>query len=155
MAWPEFDLLGDPVPANFGGRGRPEHVASEEKARLIIVLAAVGKSKPQIAEALGISEPTLRKHYFSARSRFKLKLGESRQRLEAKIYATLMREADAGNVTAIRTLWDRLDKLDLKQAQIAEAMRSQAKPEKLGKKAEADLRAKEAHKTSSWGDLLN
>lgn len=156
MDWQDFDLLGDPIPAGFGGRGRPPHVANDEKARIIMVLAALGKTKGQIAEALGVTQPTLNKHYFSKASRYRLRVKEARQRVEAKLLAKLYAGAEEGNVAAIKALWDRLDKADLKAAQMtaAQAPAPQAAQEKLGKKAAATLAAHTAHEATTWADLL-
>ena len=60
----DFDLLGDPIPDGFGKRGRPPHVPNEEKRKLVMMLQALDWGQPEIADALSITEPTLKKHYF-------------------------------------------------------------------------------------------
>ena len=98
-----------------------------------MVLAAFDKNEMQIAAALSITPPTLRKHYFrELRSRL-----EARQRIEGKLLAALLTEVDKGNVSAIDKLWKRLDRHDLKA--VADKYSSSARPTpavKKGKKEE-------------------
>lgn len=130
----EFDLLGDPIPEGFGKRGRPPHRVTDEKRRLVIQLCAFGWSIERIAAALSITPPTLRKNYLRE---LKVK-EEARARVEGKLLSALMKEVEAGNVTAIDKYFKRLDKLD--QAVLADRIRNAGlepkapKPEKLGKK---------------------
>ena len=70
----EFDLLGDPIPENWGKRGRPPHVTTERNCNKIRVLLALGWTNSRIAQALRITGKTLSKHYFR----------ELRQRDEAR-----------------------------------------------------------------------
>lgn len=103
-----FDLLGDPIPEGWGKRGRPPHVPTPEKRQIIVVLCAFGKSNEEIADALRISEPTLRKHYFrELRDR-----AGARQRLEAKLYSGLLKGVEEGNASSIDKLFKRLDRFD-------------------------------------------
>jgi hypothetical protein len=60
-----FDLFGEPVPVNWGLRGRPEHIASQQNRNRVSMLVALGWSDKRIAAALFITLPTLRTHYFS------------------------------------------------------------------------------------------
>jgi hypothetical protein len=60
-----FDLFGDPVPANRGQRGRPEHIPTHQNRNRVSMLVALGLSNKRIAAALFVTLPTLRKHYFS------------------------------------------------------------------------------------------
>ena len=64
--FPEKDLLGDPLLSNIGRRGRPRHMTTARNIRKFNQLRDAGWSRRQIAEALGISEPTLRRRYFPA-----------------------------------------------------------------------------------------
>jgi hypothetical protein len=45
----EYDLLGDPIPPNFGERGRPQHVPTMENRNKVRVLLAFGWTKIEIA----------------------------------------------------------------------------------------------------------
>jgi DNA-binding transcriptional ArsR family regulator len=105
----DLDLLGDPIPEGFGRRGRPPHMPTLENRRKVMLLAAFDRNEEQIAAALSITPPTLRKHYFrELRSRL-----EARQRLEGKMLMALLGQVEAGNVSAIDKLYKRLDKHDL------------------------------------------
>src|SRR5262249_1997180 len=93
-----FDLFGDPVPANWGQRGRPEHIPTQQNRNRVSMLVALGWTNPRIAAALFVTLPTLRKHYFS-----ELKFRDvARDRLDANIAMKLWEGVQAGNVTAIR-----------------------------------------------------
>jgi hypothetical protein len=59
------DLLGDPIPKDRGRLGRQSHLVSSRNIRKFNALRDAGLPQAQIAEALGISAPTLRKHYFT------------------------------------------------------------------------------------------
>lgn len=48
------------------GRGRPEHVVTAAKRRKVELRVASGWPVSQIAADLGVTEPTLRKHYAAA-----------------------------------------------------------------------------------------
>ncbi len=144
----DFDLLGDPIPKRFGGKGRPPHVANREKAITIMLLAAVGKNKKEIAKAIGVTQPTLNKHYFSAQSEYRIKAGECRERVTAKLLLKLFHSAEEGNVAANKALWDRLDAAELEalDAKISAPAKGD-KPEKpakpLGKKEQLQADAAE------------
>ncbi|MBP0438432.1 hypothetical protein [Tianweitania sediminis] len=100
-----FDLLGDPIPANFGGRGRPPHVPTKENRNKIMLLLAQGWVDKRIAGALGISEPTLRKHYFR-----ELKVRDlARDRVEAIGLLSLWNMGREGNVAAMKEYFRRHD----------------------------------------------
>ncbi len=62
----KFGLLGDPIPENHGKPGANGHVPTAENARKIRVLLVVDMKKAQIARYLGITFPTLNKHYFQS-----------------------------------------------------------------------------------------
>jgi len=147
-AW-DLDLLGDPIPEGHGRRGRPAHIPTDENRRKVIILAAFDKNEEQIAAALSISPPTLRKHYLrELRSRL-----EARQRLEGKLLTALVAEVDKGNVSAIDKMFKRLDRHDLATGHFAQAPREKKKP-KLGKKEQAVVDAADASKEGKWGSLL-
>lgn len=136
----DFDLLGDPIPDGFGKRGRPPHIPTDEKRKLIIQLLAFDWSMEKIAAALSVTGPTLRKHYFRE-LKFK---EEARARVDAKLIGNLMAEVENGNVSAIDKYMKRLDKHDLKMTSELVANRGSVKREpKLGKKEEAKKRASE------------
>ncbi|TXC73955.1 hypothetical protein FSZ31_04335 [Sphingorhabdus soli] len=144
----DFDLLGDRIPEGFGRRGRPPHVPSDENRQKVILLAAFDKNEEQIAAALSITPPTLRKHYFRE-LKFRL---ESRQRLEGKLLLALVQQVEAGNVSAIDKLWKRLDRHDLA---LPAKRPVPAKAKKLGKKEQSIIDAREGASDSGWGPLIH
>ncbi|MFZ3483900.1 hypothetical protein [Sphingomonas sp. 3-13AW] len=149
MADWDLDLLGDPIPEGFGKRGRPPHAPTDENRRKVILLAAFDKNEAQIAAALGISEPTLKKHYFrELRSRL-----EARLRLEGKLLSAMAREVDAGNVSAMDKLFKRLDRHDMVTGMVPGKAKPVTKP-KPGKKEKLVTDAAEATKSGEWGSLL-
>jgi hypothetical protein len=91
-----FDLFGDPVPSNWGQRGRPEHVPTQQNRNRVSMLVAAGWSNVRIAAALYITVPTLRKHYFSE-LHFR---AVARDRLTANMLTKLWALFMDGNVAA-------------------------------------------------------
>lgn len=132
-----FDLLGDPIPPGFGKRGRPPHVVTDRKRQICVALLAFGKTEDDVAAALSITGPTLRKHYFR-----ELKTRNSaRIQVEAALMGKLMEESMEGNVSAIDKVFKRLDKHD--QALVAARLSGFRKPDPLGKKDQARKDAKD------------
>jgi hypothetical protein len=113
MDFQDYDLLGDPVPSGFGGRGRPPHVVTDEKRKVVIALWAFGKSNEECAMALGITLPTFNKHYFKNKA-MKVVRDEAMLRLQAKTLSALLAQVDAGNVSAIDKMLQRIDRHALK-----------------------------------------
>jgi len=147
MADGDFDLLGDPIPPGWGSRGRPPHVPTDEKRRIVVVLLAFGRKEEDVAAALGITPPTLRKHYFR-----ELKVrADARARLDAKLLGTLMSEVEKGNVSAVDKMFERLDRHDLAGGPRPE---KQARKPKLGKKEQAAIDAANVPETGKWSTLL-
>ena len=109
------DLFGMPVSVLVRGRGRPAHEPCEKKRRRVSMLMALGWKDARIAAVLGISLPTLRKHYFA-----ELKLRAiARDALEARKFELLWEQAEKGNVGAIK----RLDEMLRDQDRIEAARR--------------------------------
>lgn len=146
------DLFGDPVPANWGERGRPEHVASEQNRRKVSMLLALGWSNARIAAALFITQPTLRKHYFS-----ELKFRDvARDRLDTTIAMRLWAGVEEGNVGAIREFRKLLERNDL---MVGRPNGSTAKPAApklpvIGKKDAAREAARTNDPETTLGDLM-
>lgn len=148
-----FDLFGDPVPANWGERGRPEHVATQQNRNRVSLLVALGWSNARIAAALFVTQPTLRKHYFS-----ELKFRDvARDRLVAQLGVKLLDGVNAGNVSAIREFQKYLERNDLMlygQTRQPQKQEKAEKPEKLGKKAAALAAAHNPDAGTPLGDLM-
>ncbi|CAN5479591.1 hypothetical protein BH10PSE7_BH10PSE7_15360 [soil metagenome] len=145
------DLFGDPVPANWGRRGRPEHIPTQENRNKLSMLVALGWSNERIAASLFVTQPTLRKHYFS-----ELKFRDvARDRLNSGLAMKLWDQVQAGNVGAMREFQKFVDRNDLMLFGRAAPPPPAAKKEpKLGKK-QADLAAaQQPDRGSTLGELM-
>lgn len=140
-----FDLFGDPVPANWGERGRPEHIASQQNRNKVSMLVAFGWGNKRIAAALFITLPTLRKYYFSE-LRFR---AVARDRLDAGLAMKLWDQVQAGNVGAMKEfqkLLERNDRMEVERFMGSTEPKAAgaAPPERVGKKQVDEQRAMDA-----------
>lgn len=130
------DLFGFAVRANFGGRGKPAHAPSDDSRKLVVAMWAMNKTNEYCAAALGISEPTFRKYYFSTKAQQALK-ENARAPIDALMVSAAIRGAEEGNMAAVKTLRELLHNADMQRLS-KEIARGRAeedeKPEKLGKK---------------------
>ncbi|MDW9726313.1 hypothetical protein GOB91_29130 [Sinorhizobium meliloti] len=107
--------------------GRPEYVPTDDEREKVRVLKAGGMSNEAIAEAVGISEPTLRKHFSS-------ELDRGTAKVRADLLMARYRSAMGGNVAAQNKM--------IEQVSAARAQEKRApKPERLGKKQERKIAA--------------
>ena len=145
-----FDLFGDPVPRNWGGRGRPEHVPTEKNRNKVSMLVALGWSNARIAAALFVTQPTLRKHYFS-----ELKFRDvARDRLTASLAMKLWEQVQAGNVGAMKEFQKFLDRNDLMSFGQAPMPDKPAKQQKVGKKEAEIAAAQQPDPGTPLGELM-
>jgi predicted transcriptional regulator len=126
----QVDLFGCPIMIRETKKGRPTHVRSAENANKISILFALGGSVADAARALGITQPTLRKHYFSeVEQRDAMAV-----RLEASLVAKLFDMAKSGNVGAIKQLLHRHDRAQLARQAASLPGERRAAAEAIGKK---------------------
>lgn len=112
FGWKHFERKGE--------RGRPPHVWTERNSNKIKLMLAMGKGDGDIAIALGISLPTLRKHYFS-----EMKIRESaRTALDAERMMLLWEAAQGKNVGALKAIDAALRDID--RAKIERSLRGEA-----------------------------
>jgi transcriptional regulator with XRE-family HTH domain len=142
----ELDLWGDPIPPRQETRGRPNHVPTDEKRTRIKVLRALNKTDAEIAAAMGISQPTLRKYYFR-----ELKGGLAQLRAAALV--KLWEKAAEGNVAALKAFIAETRHADIDNPQHPPQLRPRREPP-LGKKQQADLDAAEPDPTNTIGAIL-
>jgi hypothetical protein len=152
-----FDLFGDPVSANHGRRGRPQHIPTQENRNKVSMLLALGWNNERIAASLRITQPSLRKHYFS-----ELKFRDvARDRLNAAMAMKLWAQVEAGNVSAMREFNGLLERNDIAvghsefyagQRRDADAERDTIAP--VGKKEIAAQAAETAGEGTPWGNDL-
>lgn len=141
---PALDLLGDPIPPNHGRRGRPQHVPTKESRNKIILLLAQGWTDARMAGAIGISLPTLKRHYFS-----ELKVRDAaRDRVEAIGLLSLWNMGREGNVAAMKEYFRRHD------AAMGDVFADQVEKEtrKLGKKEQTRLEAE--NPPDEWENVI-
>lgn len=137
----DFDLFGNPISAGRSEPGRPEHERSKENIIFVMVLLAANYHNKDIAAALGVSVPTLRKHYFHLLKNRTVML----ERIRTKLRATQIEQALAGNMTALNGALRTIEALNAEKAQQAMADRAagrETKAPKLGKKEEQSIAAR-------------
>jgi hypothetical protein len=148
---PNIDLFGDPIPANWGKPGRPEHVPSQQNRNKVSMLVALGWSNARIAGALFVTVPTLRKHYFSELHYRAV----ARDRLDASLAMTLWQEVQKGNVGAVREFNRFLERNDLMLfGQVSPDRGKKPKALKLGKKQAERQAAREPDPGTPLGELM-
>lgn len=141
---PAVDLFGEPWNELPDRRGRKPHRWSAESRSKVRMLRAVGFSRAEIADVLGVSKPTLEKYYL-----FELNEGVAQERATA--VGWLRESAAAGNVSAQKAY---ISLLEVGKAMVPTApVAEDRKPERLGKKEERVLAANEAP-PAEWGDLI-
>ncbi|MCP4406809.1 MAG: hypothetical protein GY807_03445 [Gammaproteobacteria bacterium] len=153
-----FDLLGDPIPEGFGKRGRPPHNPTSETRNKVMLLLALGRDDAFIASSLGITKPTLKKHYFrELRVR-----DEARARVDGIRVQALWNQVREGNVAAMKEFNRVMEQVDRDTAEREfgaarpeddEDLEIPA-PEKIGKKEAANRAAETAGVGTDWGEDL-
>lgn len=133
------DGLFGPQPAErVRGRGRPAHAWERQKSVRIINLFACGHTVEMVAKVMGISQPTLRKVYFSevaARDVMALKV-------KSEQLARLTDAAIAGNVTAEKALAGMIQAEQIKTlGDQVKTRRGETAAPRLGKKEERQAAA--------------
>ena len=133
--WLPFDLLGAPVPANRGMKGRPQHAPSAENLEKAVLLYAHRKTDLEVAAAIGITIPTLKAHYFSSAELQAIRRN-ARMFVEGELLARLNRDSLNGKTGATEKLLKRLDKAGLSAVsdRIKDRKGKEVKPVVVGKK---------------------
>lgn len=134
----EFDLLGDPIPENHGKAGRDGHVATPKNYNKIKLLMVAGWTQKQIADELGLSVPTLRKHYFLSLTKGR---AVSISRIKGQVMMALHEKAMSGNVAAMKELFRLVEKAEL--ADLSAQLTKPKAPAPIGKKRQRQLEADE------------
>lgn len=117
---------------------RPAHKPTAATRRKVAVAAGAGMAHEEIAIGLGITRPTLSKHYEK-----ELSQGAYEKRLE--VLDAMHRMAKKGNVAAQKAY------VALTPAAAAPPI---PKPEPKGKKEQANDEAQTAQQGTGWADLL-
>ncbi|MGV1913849.1 hypothetical protein [Agrobacterium vitis] len=106
--------------------GRSEFEPTDEDREKVRVLKAGGMSNVGIADVVGISEPTLRKHFSS-------ELDRATAKVRAELLMARYRSAMGGNVSAQNKMIEQVSAVDAQTKRAPE--KAESKP-KLGKKEE-------------------
>jgi hypothetical protein len=135
-----FDLFGNPWIESPARRGRPPHVVTTRTRNRVSMLLALGWSTPRIAAALGVTLPTLRKHYF-----YELRQQEvARDRLELRRLELAWELAEGGNVGALKEFGKLMERNDRMEAEREMAAGSDKPAASVGKKVVAAQLAMDA-----------
>ncbi len=140
-----FDLFGNPYVEKPSKRGRPPHEVTLKTRNRVSMLVALGWANPRICAALGVTLPTLHKHYF-----YELRQREvARDRLDMRRLELAWELAEGGNVGAFKEFGKLVERNDRMEAE--REMGSKPKgddkagaPEKVGKKLVDERRALDA-----------
>lgn len=151
LGWLPFDLLGHPVSANKGEKARPQHAPSTENLEKIILLLGMGRSEADCAAAIGLSVPTMKKHYFS-HPEVRLAKRHAALVVEGELLRRLNEQSLAGKTAATEKLLKRLDKAQLGPVPV--------KPTKVKKRKGVKEERREAAydaglSDDGWGPLLH
>lgn len=159
-----FVAAGDQTPAGAapapkpkrpgaGGRKRYQPLTSDRES--VSALVASGMQVADVARALDITEPTLRRHF-----REELATGGLRKR--AAVIKAMFRSAIKGNVAAQKLAIEMMDKADLGELSrsLGESAPLGATPDNeraanLGKKEQADRDAESVVASGEWSGLLS
>lgn len=133
-------------------RGRPKFRPTDEQRDQVEILVSGGMTHEDIATAIGISKPTLEKH-------FRDELAHGGPKKRAEVLGMLYAAARKGNVTAQKKLHE-ITGVQAAAAEWEAATGPSAAPKsapsgKLGKKEQARIAAATAGEGSEWGDDLN
>ncbi len=123
---------------------RPAFKPTNALRRRVSIAAGAGMSHQDIAIGLGISRPTLEKHFMT-----EISVGANARRLE--ILEVMHKTAKKGNVAAQKAFLAMTPQLAAPPAGIDGADDAQPK----GKKAAALAAAATAGQGTAWGDLLD
>ena len=148
---PDRDLFGQPASVRQRRRGRPDHKPTRETINRVCLGLARNWTIGEVAQSIGITIPTLKKHYFSELRRRRA----MRLMIESVQLGRLNDQAEKGNVAAEKELMKALERGRRESAAVTYAAASPAKPPKLGKKQQRKLAASAPPpRDSSWGDLV-
>jgi predicted transcriptional regulator len=127
-----------PIPRRIAAAagGRPVFRPSEGHRRQVMELASVGRPVKAIALAMGLSEPTLRKH-------FAAELETGAEKVEADIIRALIGKARGGSVAAQKHVLDMIGRARLDQMQASLSEPAATRAETPGKKLQAAIDAQE------------
>ncbi len=143
---PAVDLLGDPWTPPRDPRGRKRHRGFPQIAETVAVLRATGMGVEDIAGRIGLSAPTLRKYYFR-------ELDQGHSLAKAVLTEAIWKSALEGKTSSQRLAMQLIEQGDA-AVPMARGKAPGDREEPMGKKAQADFDALDAHQGTSWAELL-
>lgn len=112
---------------------------------MVVVLCGLGVAQGQIAEVIGVTEPTLRKRY-------RAELNNGSAKVESQLIGHLMRLAAGSDGTALKAVMFMLQtRFGWSQYN---AERKEPKGPVLGKKEQLEIAAEQGHADTGWSNLL-
>lgn len=158
---PDPDRAPAPArPRRRGAGGRKSYAPTERDREKVAVLVSAGMTVDQIAQAMALTEPTLRRHF-----RAELETGAIRKR--AEMLVALHRTALKGNVAAQKEALAIMDRANLEDLQDRLRGKAPSKPsdtgsvpaaapapDPVGKKVQAEMDAHSVVTKGPWGDLI-
>ncbi|KAB0682020.1 hypothetical protein [Aureimonas leprariae] len=126
--------------------GRPAYRPSLDERQTVEEMKFCGESDATIARSLGISEPTLRKHFVD-----ELNNGHANRRKE--VIGLMFQSARSGNVSAQKKL-EEIGRVAGAEAEFERQSKPRAEA-RLGKKEQAKREAETAGAGTDWGDDLD
>ena len=114
-----MDLFGNPVRDRTGKRGRPAMQLTKEMSNKVKLLLALGWANQLVADAIGISLPSLKRHFRADL----VERDKMRVRMEAERIFAVASKAMAGDVGAGRLFQQLLDRNDRNMAEMRLAER--------------------------------
>jgi hypothetical protein len=141
----DVDLFGDPVTGRERGQGRPAHERTRETVNRVILGLARGWDKKTVARSIGITVPTLHKHYFRELDF----AADAAVMMESVQLGRLNDQAEKGNIAAEKELLKALAKGRTQAAEQRIVDRAAGKGAKLGKKERLKQAAEEQSKAGN------
>lgn len=127
----KLDLFGNPVRASKGRRGRPALEISDEDRDAVEAALVKGYSNQRISEVLGISLPSLKRHFRSSLQN----RDNARERLKLALMASMARAAIEDRKPAAATkLLEMMRQDELLEVEKRLAVEKPKRPEPEGKK---------------------
>ena len=147
-------LFGPQTVERVRGRGRPAHVWSRQNSLRICNLFACGHSVETVAKVVGVSQPTLRKVYFSELAQREVMALKVRS--EQMVRLTEMATAEGGNVAAEKALAGMIqaEQNKLVGERMSAADRKAADKPKGVKAERRDAAWTAGIDDPAWGDLI-
>jgi hypothetical protein len=127
--------------------GRPEHVPTDAQRRQVELMAAFGNTQEQIATLIGVTIPTLTKHYAT-----ELEMGLTK--MVNSVASNLLRQATKDDFKSVPAAVALL-KMKGGWSEFDPAPSGGPKQEKLGKKEERDIAAQDAERGTAWADVMH